>query len=333
MGTGIHRVAAADLRHGVASYLVDAGCSQDASAAVADVVVAAEADGCKSHGVFRLPGYVASLRSGKVDGHAQPTASRLSPGLLAVDGDGGFAPPALHRFRSDFAAIAHSQGIAALALKGVHHFSALWADLEYFCAQGLVALAFTSYLPTVAPAGGKRPLFGTNPMAFGWPRPAGPPMIFDQASSVVAKGEVMIAARDGHALPHGVGLDARGSPTTDPAEVLNGAMLPFGGYKGSAIAMMVELLAGPLIGEHLSFEAAEADNGDGGPPRGGELIVAVSPDRFGGQASDHAERLFAKLAEEPDVRLPSARRYANRALSGRDGIEISADMAATLGLA
>ena len=321
-----------ELHRGVTAHLVQAGCAQAHAAAVATVIVAAEADGCVSHGLFRLPGYVASLRSGKVNGDPRPTTSKPSPGLMVVDGDRGFAPAALLRFRAEFTELVRAQGIAALALKNVFHFSALWADIEFFCEQGLVAFAFTSYLPTVAPVGGKRPLFGTNPMAFGWPRNGAAPMIFDQASSVIAKGDVSIAARDGHALAPGVGIDARGDPTTDPAEVLKGAMLPFGGHKGSSIALMVELLAGPLIGENFSFESQQEDNADGGPPRGGELIIAISPATMGGQAGEHAELIFAELESEEGVRLPSSRRYANRKRSEAGGIAVSAEWAATLKL-
>lgn len=134
-------------------------------------------------------------------------------------------------------------------------------------------------------------------------------MVFDQASSVVARGEGMIAARDGHKMPEGVGIDGDGRPSTDPNEVLKGAMLPFGGYKGSAIALMVELLAGSLIGEQFSYEAGEKDNKDGGPPKGGELIVAIDPIAMGGtSALSHAEQLFGKIAEQPGACLPTDRR-------------------------
>ncbi len=303
------------------------GCSPDVARAVAAVIVAAEADGCPSHGLFRVPGYVASLRSGKVDGRAVPKVRQNSPAALTVDGHGGFAPPALAAARPAFADLVRKNGIAALSLVNIHHFSALWTDLESICREGLCAMAFTSYLPFVAPAGGSKPIFGTNPMAFGWPRSNGRPMIFDQASSVLARGEVMIAARDGHKLPPGVGIDADGKPTTDPNEVLKGAMLTFGGYKGSAIALMVELLAGALIGEQFSFEAAMTDNKDGGPPRGGELIIALSPETMGIRDADaHAEKLFAKMAEQLTARLPADRRYANREKSRKDGMTVPADV-------
>lgn len=303
------------------------GCSDRVAELVAHVIVSAEADGCPSHGLFRVPGYVASLRSGKVNGEAIPEVHQLAPAVLKVNGDGGFAPPALAAARPSFIDLARKNGIAALALVNIHHFSALWTDLEPFCEHGLCAMAFTSYLPSVAPAGGTKPLFGTNPMAFGWPRPNGHPMIFDQASSVVARGDVMIAARDGHQMHPGVGIDAKGNPTTDPNEILKGAMLPFGGYKGSAIAMMVDLVAGPLIGEQLSYEAGLSDNKDGGPPRGGELVIAMNPALMGeAGAVGHAERLFGKIAEQPNARLPSDRRYINRERARQHGVALPREM-------
>jgi delta1-piperideine-2-carboxylate reductase len=134
----------------------------------------------------------------------------------------------------------------------------------------------------------------------------------------------MIAARDGHQVRAGVGIDNDGNPTTDPKSILDGAILPFGGCKGSAIAMMVELLAGPLIGENLSFEAADGDNRDSGPPRGGELMLALDPAMFGDAKgySSHAERLFERMLQQPGVRLPSSRRYANREKTRTEGIRV-----------
>ncbi|WP_406873736.1 Ldh family oxidoreductase [Aminobacter sp. P9b] len=303
------------------------GCSPAVAKSVARVIVAAEADGCLSHGLFRVPGYVASLRSGKVSGVAQPKVRQALPGVIVVDGQGGFAPPALDEARSSLIELTRGNGIAGLALVNVHHFSALWTDLEPICAEGLCSLAFTSYLPVVAPAGGTKPLFGTNPMAFGWPRADGRPMVFDQASSVLARGEVMIAARDSHRMPEGVGIDANGNPSTDPNEILKGAMLTFGGYKGSAIALMVELLAGSLIGEQFSYQAGENDNKDGGPPRGGELIIAMNPVAIGGVgAFAHAEQLFSKITEQPGARLPADRRYANRVRATESGLSLPAEV-------
>jgi delta1-piperideine-2-carboxylate reductase len=301
------------------------GCDEANAVAVSDTIIAAESDICASHGLFRLPGYVASLRSGKVNGKAHPTSHDLARGVVRVDGDGGFAPVAQAYGRALLVDRARSSGIAALSLVNTYHFGAVWVEVEPLVREGLCIFAFTSYLPSVAPAGGIRPLFGTNPMAFGWPRRGAPPLIFDQASAALARGEILIAARDGHQVGVGVGIDHDGNPTTDPKSILNGAILPFGGYKGSAIAMMIELLAGPLIGENLSFEAADGDNRDGGPPRGGELMLALDPAMFGDAEgfSSHAERLFERMLQQPGVRLPSSRRYANREKTKTEGIQVS----------
>ena len=197
--------------------------------------------------------------------------------------------------------------------------------------HGVAALACVSFKPALPPAGGVRPLYGTNPMAFAWPRPGRDPVVFDQASAVMARGEVMIAARDGHALPEGAGIGPDGQPTTDPNEVLKGAQLPFGGYKGSAIALMVDLLAGPLIGEVTSVEAGDADNGDGTAALGGELILAFDPARFGAEDPvGHGERLFERMLAMEGVRLPGDRRLIARAETPTTGIEIPQSLWDTL---
>ncbi len=301
------------------------GCDEANANAVADVIAMAERDGCHSHGLMRLAGYVAALDSGKVNGKARPEIEQLAPAVVRVNGNSGFAPLALAHGREQLIASAQRTGIAALSLVNIHHFAALWTEVEPVAAAGLCAFACTSYKPAVIPAGGTQALYGTNPMAFGWPRPSGPPMVFDQASSVMARGEVMLAAREGKALPPGVGVDAQGNPSTDPQQVLKGALLAFGGHKGSSIAMMVELLAGALIGESFSFEAQVRDNNDGGPPQGGELMIAMAPGLFGDADgwADHAERFFDQICAQEQTRLPGDRRYHNRALAAREGVEIS----------
>lgn len=314
-----------DVRALAIGILSKHGCDDANAAAVADVLTAAERDGCHSHGLMRLAGYVASLASGKVNGGANPTVEKLAPAVIRVHGDRGFAPLALARGRDVLIETAQTTGIAALTLVDIHHFAALWTEIEPIAEAGLCALACVSYKPAVIPAGGSKPLYGTNPLAFGWPRVGKPPMIFDQASSVMARGEVMLAAREGHQLPAGVGVDANGDPTTDPDKILEGALIAFGGHKGSSIALMIELFAGALVGECFSFEAAARDNNDGGPPSGGELIVAMDPTLFGdpGGWADHAEKLFDQVEAQEGARLPSSRRYSNRETTSSTGVVLS----------
>jgi delta1-piperideine-2-carboxylate reductase len=303
------------------------GASEDNAQAMADTMTAAERDECKSHGLFRLPGYCAGLKAGRIDGCARPETRDLAPSVVQVDAKGGFAPLALRVGRQPLARKARAQGIAAMPIVNSHHFAALWYEVEALAEDGLVAFAFVNSRSFVAPAGGTKPLFGTNPMAFAWPRAGRPPLVFDQASSASARGEIMIHQRDGKAIPDGWAIGPDGEPTNDPATALAGAQLPFGGYKGSAIALMVELMASGLPRSHFGYEAAAEDPGDGGPSKGGELMLAMDPARFVAdgdpQASlDHAEELFRRILAQDGARLPSDRRYAARQRTPAEGAKI-----------
>ena len=299
-------------------------CDTENAEALADIICRAERDGSHSHGLFRVPGYVKALRSGKVDGKAKPTIRYLTPAVIQVDGHGCFAPLAQAVGLPALTEATAKIGIAALSLVGVHHFAALWPETEYLADRGFVGIACTAYMPAVAPAGSNEALFGTNPLSFAWPRPGHNPVVYDMATASMAMGDVQIAARDGREVPLGTGLDANGQPTTDPAEIAKGVLLPFGGYKGSAIAMMVELLAAGMTGEQFSFEARDTDNKDGGPPRGGEMIIGMSPAIIAGDGwQDHVEGFVQKLSNIDGVRMPGARRHKNRMDKGPRPINLA----------
>jgi len=293
------------------------GCDEANADALADIVMRAERDGSHSHGLFRIPGYVKALRSGKVDGTARPTVTRKTPAVIHCEGHGCFAPLAQMTALPVLAEAAAEIGVAALSLTGIHHFAALWPETEYLADRGLVGIACTAYMPMMAPAGASEKLFGTNPISFAWPRPGKTPVCYDMATASMAMGDLQIAARDGREVPLGTGLDADGNATTDPAAIAKGVLLPFGGYKGSAIALMVELLAAGLTGERFSYEAKEADNGDGGPPRGGEMVIALSPALIAGEGwESHVDGFMDRLTSIDGVRVPGARRHQNRLDSG-----------------
>ena len=290
------------------------GCDEENANILSDTIMRAERDGSLSHGLFRLPAYVASLKSKKVNGKARPEIKKISPSVLKVLGNNAFAPMVLKVGLPELIKLAKETGVAVLAITNSHHMAALWPETEAVADEGLVGFACTSYKPMVAPAGAKKALFGTNPISFAWPRPGKNPVVYDMATAAMAMGEVMVAARDGHKVPLGTGLNKYGKETTDPKEITKGGvLLPFAGYKGSAIAMMVELLAGALIGETFSYETAAKDNKDGGPPSGGEFILAISPEKISGSDwNKHADEFFIKMKSMDGVRLPGERRHKNR---------------------
>ena len=294
------------------------GCDDETASILSDLIMKAERDGSLSHGLFRLPAYVTGLKSGKINGKARPEIKRISSSVIKVLGNNCLAPMVLDKAIPELVKAAKENGVAVLAITNSHHMAAMWPETEAIAEQGLVAFACTSYKPAVAPAGAIKPLFGTNPISFAWPRKGKTPVVYDMATASMAMGEVQVAKREGHKVPLGTGLNKNGKETTDPGEIVDGGvLLPFGGYKGSGIAMMVELLAGALIGDNFSFETAEKDNNDGGPPSGGEFILAIFPDKLSSTDWDkHSSSFFDKMKSMGDVRLPGERRHKNRLNKG-----------------
>jgi delta1-piperideine-2-carboxylate reductase len=290
------------------------GCDEFNADLVATTVTHAERDGSVSHGLFRIPGYVSSLKSKKVNGVSRPSNKFLTQNAIRVEGDLGFAPVAIRVGLPELVKTTNKHGVGVLTITNTHHFAALWHETEFLAENNLIGIACTAYKPSVAPAGAKKPLFGTNPISFSWPRKNNTPVVFDMATSTMAMGEVQVAARDGHKVPFGTGLDKEGKKTDDPSLIANGGvLLTFGDYKGSAIAMMIELLAAGLVGDLFSFEAKEEDNNDGGPARGGEFIMALSPELIAGENwNEHAEKFFLQMKSLDGVRLPGERRHRNR---------------------
>ena len=290
------------------------GCDDENAKILSTLILNAERDGSMSHGLFRLPAYVSGLKSGKINGKGKPEIKKISPSVIKVLGNNCLAPVVLNKGIPELIKATKENGIAVLAINNSHHMAAMWPETEMIAEQGLVAFACTSYKPMVAPAGGKKSLFGTNPISFAWPRKGKTPVVYDMATASMAMGEVQVAKREGHKVPLGTGLSKDGKETTDPGEIADGGvLLPFGGYKGSAIAMMVELLAGSLVGDNFSYETAAKDNNDGGPPSGGEFILAISPDKLSENDWDkHSNEFFDKMKSMDGVRLPGERRHKNR---------------------
>jgi LDH2 family malate/lactate/ureidoglycolate dehydrogenase len=317
------------------SLLLAQGFGEVHASAIARTVTAAERDECRHHGLFRIPFYVNAVKVGHASGVVEPELSDLSPSVLRINAKRGFSPLALERSYEPLIARAKQQGIAALAINNAVHLGSLWPETQHLAEAGLVALAFVSAAPYVAPAGGTSRLFGTNPMSFAWPRADTLPLVFDQASSACARGEIQVRLRDGVPLEQNWALGPDGKPTTDAKQALDGAQLPFGGAKGSSIALMIELLAGPLIGDTLSYEAGEDDKTGTGAPCKGEFIIAIDPVRClsGGSREAqlaHGERLFERILQQEGARLPSDRRYQARKRTPQDGVLVPRSLYDTL---
>lgn len=317
----------------ICEIFIKAGFSVLAANSLATTIAAGERDACKSHGVYRIEGCLRTLKAGKVDPAAEPLIEDDGTGIIRIDAAHGFSSLAFDLGAPLLAARAKELGLAALVINRCTHFSALWPEIEVLTGMGVAALAMCPSYATVAPSGGSKPLLGTNPIAFGWPRPGKNPYVFDFATSVAARGEIELYRQAGKELPPGWALDAEGHPTTDPSEALDGAMLPFGEHKGSAVSTMIELLAGTMIGDLTSAEALDYLGTTALAPQHGELILAFCPERFAnGRRGDpfaRAELLFEAIAGQ-GARLPSQRRFAAREKAATQGIILTRDEMAQL---
>jgi delta1-piperideine-2-carboxylate reductase len=313
-----------DLAQLVERVLLTHGLHQNGAKILGETVAAAERDGSQSHGLARIEGYVSTLRSGWVNPSPSPRVMDVAPGLIVTDADNGFAQVALADSRRLLLEKAKQQGIAGLAIRNSHHYAALWPDIEPFAEKGLIALSTVNTRNYMVVWGSKKKVLGTNPMAFACPRKGHLPIVWDQASSAVSHGDILLAAKAGLDLPPGVGVDVNGAATTDPNALLEGgALLPFGGAKGAAIAFMVEILSAAVTGGRFGFDDRVAERPGGKTSNAGQLVVVVDPVQTAGeQFFDRVEEFVARLKASGVERLPGDRRHDLRRRANAEGIHI-----------
>jgi (2R)-3-sulfolactate dehydrogenase (NADP+) len=317
--------------------LVASRTRADNATVTARALVAAEIDGQSGHGLSRVPTYALQSEVGKVDGFATPAAEQVATAVCRVDGRLGFAYPAIDLAIARLVPLARECGIAAAAIFRSHHFGQAGAHAERMAREGLVALVFGNTPKAMAFWGGSTMRVGTNPLAFAAPLPAHrtggpqPPLVVDLAMTVAARAKIVAAQKAGRSIPADWAVDREGHPTSDPAAALQGRLLPIGGAKGSALALMIEVLAAALTGSRFGWEASSMFDDQGGPPNMGHLFIALDPQRLSGGGFDaRMQDLLAAMAQEPDVRLPGSRRVALRARAVHEGITIPAALDAEI---
>jgi len=303
--------------------LVASGTTPANAAMVAAALVAAEADGLASHGLARLPAYADQAVVGKVKAAATPILRRTAPSAIMVDAASGFAYPAVAVGLKAAEEAVRDQGVVGLGIMNSHHFGAAGYHIEPLAVRGLVALAFSNAPASIAPWGGTKGLFGTNPIAFACPSGRDHPLVVDLSLSKVARGKIMVAAQRNDPIPEGWALDSDGQPTTDAKAGLAGTMIPMGDAKGAALALMVEILAAGLTGANFAYEATSFFNAEGPPPHIGQFFLLIDPQRFGGSnVVMRIAELGGEIIKQPGTRLPGERRFVLRAKAHAEGIEI-----------
>ena len=310
-----------------AEALQRAGAHPAMATATARALVLAEAQGLGSHGLSRVPQYATHLRNGRVDGAAQPTVQRARGGAVLVDAHEGLAFAACALAVHEAVARAREFGVAFAGVTRSHHCGVLVDHLRPVAAAGMVGLGFANSPAAMPAAGGRHPIFGTNPVAAVFPRRSGDPLLVDLSLSEVARGKLMVAAREGRPIPEGWALDSEGRPTTDPKAGLQGSMLPIGAMtspKGAMLAMVVELMVTALLGAQFGFEASSFFVDEGNRPRIGQAFIVVDPAALAGNDSylDRLEVLVAEMLKDEGVRLPGARREALRRRAEAEGLTL-----------
>lgn len=291
------------------------------AASVAAALVAAEAEGQVGHGFSRLADYVAQVRSGKIVANVVPQITPNGKAALSVDAQNGFAYPALDMAIDRGVIAAREYGCATMAITRSHHCGALSVQVEKIARQGLIGLMVANAPAAIAPFGSKQPMFGTNPIAFAAPRIGASPLVIDLSLSRVARGKVMHAKKTGQSIPQGWALDRDGNSTTDPEAALQGSMVAIGEAKGTALALMVEVLSAVLTGAHFSTEVSSYFTADGPPPGSGQFLMVLRPDNSNGFAV-RLEALLSQIAGADGARLPGERRMQALEQAKIKGIEV-----------
>ena len=317
----------AEIEWRVSQALQRAGASPAMANSTAQALVLAEAQGLGSHGLSRVAQYSTHLRNGRVDGHAVPTVLHRKGTALVVDACEGLAFPACALAVREATTAARAHGIAVAGVVRSHHCGVVVDHLRPAAAAGLVGLGFANSPAAMPAAGGKHALFGTNPVAAVFPRAAADPLLIDLSLSEVARGKVMVAAKEGRAIPEGWALDAQGQPTTDAKAALAGSMLAIGAAtssKGAMLALVVELLVTALIGANFGFEASSFFVDEGNRPGIGQAFIVIDPGALAGSAHylGRVEVLIAEMLRDAGVRLPGARREALRRRAEAEGIDV-----------
>jgi (2R)-3-sulfolactate dehydrogenase (NADP+) len=309
-----------------------AGANSKMAEATARHLVRAEAQGLSTHGMSRVPFYCAMLRRGRADGAAQPALVADRAAACLIDNRDGLPYVSAQWAVEEVIQRARRNGIAFAGIRNSAHVGVLGIHVEAIARAGMAGFAFTNSPAAIPPWGGKKPLFGTNPVAAAFPRKGKDPLVIDLALTTVVRGRIMMAMKRGERIPEGWALDRNGRPTTDPKEAIeHGSLFPIGGAKGAMLALMFELVCASLTGAAIGPEADSFFSEEGNRPRIGQAFMAIDAAQLSGSEkfSERVETIVSTMLADPEVRLPGARRFAAEA-AAKKGMEIPDDLLAQI---
>jgi len=285
------------------------GIRPEDAGVTAEMLVTAQARGKASHGLIRLPRYVRGIEHGNVDPDGEIRLARDAGAAATIDGGSRLGPAVAIEALGEATARADEHGVGLVGVHDSTHLGALGYYTDRIRREGYVCLALTNTEPAMAPYGGAEPVLGTNPIAIGLP--TDPPVNLDASTAAIARGSLETAAERGESIPEGVAVDGSGEPTTDPEAALEGTILPFGGPKGSGLAIAIEALAGGLVGAAMGREVTGTYHTED-PCTKGDLFLVIDPVATGGpDATERIESFLQRLLDSPsapgsEIRLPGA---------------------------
>lgn len=272
--------AADILRNFCKNVFTKIGAQNEDAYNIADALIRANLEGVDSHGISRLGIYAKRIIEGRINPNPNIKIEKKGESVLTVDGDNGLGQIVSARAIKEGILLVKKTGSVAIAVRNSNHFG----TASYFCQmaanEGVVALAFTNSPPGIPPWGGKKAFFGTNPIAFGFPNGTNAPIIIDMSTSVVARGKIILAAKQNQPIPKGWAINENGEETENPHEALNGAVLPVGGAKGYALALAVEVLTGILSGATFGPHVNNINNEKADKANVGHFFVLLDVNKF-----------------------------------------------------
>lgn len=315
-------VPLSEVRETIEEALLNNGAAPSVAASVATATAESEERGNTICGLAYVESYCLQLASGRVDGSAEPVVTHDRPAAVRVDAKFGFAQPAFEAGAAQAVSAAKELGISALSIEHSHTCTSLGYFTERLARQGVIAIGYTNATPRVAPPGGDTALLGTNPIAMSVPDgEGGIAFQFDFATSAVALGTVLVAAKNDEPIPLGWAVDSAGEPTTNAKAALEGSLQSMGGYKGYGIGLMVEVLAAALTGTNLSTDVPPLKTADGAPHDLGQFYVLIDPDGFSGPVfAEKIEAMVSSVEAQEGARLPG------RSLRHIDPVPVNPDV-------
>ena len=268
----------------IKNIFVNHGLSKQHATICAEALINAELVGAPSHGLSRLKMYCDRISKKVINPKAKIKVKKISQSIAHVDGNNGIAFVVADIAIKTAISNAKKTGIGFVAVKNSGHYGLSGYYAEQAVKKGLMAMVFTNAPPAVAPHGALKSLFGTNPICFGTPTGSKVPFILDTSISMINRGKIRVAAREGGKIPEGVALDKFGKPTTDPKKALEGVQLPIAGFRGSGLAWMVDILSGVLTGGNHAGRVKDPFTDFSGPQNIGHLFFVLKPNLFVGNS-------------------------------------------------